>query len=272
MFIASKCLLVQIVMGLGLALCCVSCTVALPNWKPFPTPVLVTPTPHYVPMVGYAYTDGITPLFKSSDINGPVIASVPADVSRVEILESVWHYTQGRYGDEFCYVYHICIPDTQTEGWLPQDWITQEKGKEVPVEQRCFQGGQPTSTPPYAPLTGSVYINVGVGYGVAGSYTYDPRAHTQFIFAHGVQVDIMTPRWVHYAATETSPELACYVYAVIVPSSLTKTWLPEDVLAKELTDTPQSRCFPDRPPPSILNISPTPPEGYELITPEPELP
>jgi hypothetical protein len=60
-------------------------------------------------------------------------------------------------------MYQIRVPDTQTEGWIAQDSLSPEKGKRVFYDYCCFEGGRPTPTPPYLPLSGPAYVNVGEG-------------------------------------------------------------------------------------------------------------
>jgi hypothetical protein len=259
----------------ALGLCVISLLfgcVAIPTGrKPMPTPVPFTPTPHYTPMEGTAYIvdyDFTVPLLEKPEATSRSVARVPPGTP-VEILDSVWYYVQHRYGDTYCYIYHIRVQGTRIEGWLEQDGITQERGKKVPAEQRCFQEGQPTPTPSQMPLSGTVYVNVGEGNGVAVSYRHDPREYIKTIFSHGLQVEILNPVWVNYAAGEEgSSPIQCYMYWVYEPVSGTKTWLPEDVLTLELSDTPRRDCFPDQIPSSVYKIAPVPPKGFDVIAPE----
>jgi hypothetical protein len=85
-------------------------------------------------------------------------------------------------------------------------------------------------------------------------------------------MNILHPSWVHYAATDTFPEISCYMYPVIQPGSLLETWLLEDVLTVELPDIPRQGCFPDRMPPSVYQIVPLPPPGFEVILSTPATP
>jgi hypothetical protein len=256
---------------LGLSLNCGGFSILQqqPPVDPTHTCVVHTPTPHSTPISGIAFvysSDEDTLLLEkpniTSDWKGQILAG-----TQVEIIQSLWYYEQHRYGETHCYMYYVRIPGTQIEGWLPHDRLTKEKRGRPPVEYLCFDEGLPTPTPPHAPLSGLVYVNVGEGYGVASSYDPDPREHVQAIFAHGVQVNILDPLWVRYDANEVFSDIACYMYFVRLSNSSGMTWLPEDVLSKELTDTPRPDCFPSQTPPTIFKISPTPPPDFKLFTP-----
>ncbi|NBD36776.1 MAG: hypothetical protein GVY30_12380 [Chloroflexi bacterium] len=239
-----------------------------------PTPVPMTPTPHYAPMTGQAYiAPGAerSPLWDSPSLPWTRKATVAVH-TQVDILDAVWFYSQGRFEETMCYMYRVRVPsDPKIEGWIEQDGLTQTYGEKVPFEERCFRGGQPTPTPPYAPLSGSVYVTVGEGLGVVGSRAQDPRQYIEVVFAHGVQVDIMNSFWVRYEATEDYPEISCYMYSVIHPGSLAKAWLPGEVLTKDLSDTPQGGCFSDPALLPIYEISTDPPQGFDVVTPEADL-
>jgi hypothetical protein len=232
------------------------------------------PTPHYKPMTGQAY---IAPgaerraLWDRPSLPRTRKATVAAN-TQVDILEAVWFYAQGRFEETMCYMYRVGVTTKpETEGWITQGGITQIYGEKVPFDQRCFRGGQPTPTPPYGPLSGSVYVKTGAGRGIVGSPTQDPRQHNQIVFAHGVHVDILHALWVRYEATEDFPAISCYMYSVIHPTSLAKSWLPEDVVTKELSEAPHNGCFSNPALLPIYNILPAPPEGFDLILPEDDL-
>jgi hypothetical protein len=236
-----------------------------------PTPVPMTPTPHYAPMTGQAYiAPGAerSPLWNVPSLPRTRTATVAAN-TQVEILEARWFYAQGRFKETMCYMYRVRVPsDPEVEGWITQGGLTQTYGEKVPFEQRCFRGGEPTPTPPYDPLTGFVYVTVGAGRGIAGSPTEDPRQSTPTIFAHGVQVKIIYPVWVRYEATEEFPAIACYMYKVVHLDTITNSWLPGDVLIQHPAAAPQGGCFSDPALLSVYDIFPTSPEGLDVITPE----
>jgi len=251
-------------------LCFVSCTPTLERFKLLPTPVPATPTPHYTPMTGQAYIApaewGEQRLWKTPGfprLGGAAVLSG----TQVNILESVWQYSQFKYVDVFCYRYLIEVPNTGIRGWIDQEGITQEMGKEVPREYFCDQR-QPALlvlTPSYIPLTGTVYVNTGTGNGVAVTQGWDPRIYTTTILSHGSRVDILWEHWVHFEATEEAPEISCYLYVVSLESR--RFVLPEDVLAYDLTQSPNRRCFPEQTPPAIFTIMPSPPDGFEIFGP-----
>ncbi|MBN1873321.1 MAG: hypothetical protein JXA33_03755 [Anaerolineae bacterium] len=236
-----------------------------------PTPVSCTPTPHYAPMEGTAYIvdyDFTVPLLENPDPTSRSAVRAPPGAP-VEILDSVWYYVQNRYGDTYCYIYHVRIQGMHIEGWLEQDGITQEKGKQVPVEQMCFSEGI-IPTPSYAPLSGTVFVNVGEEYGAAGTIQRDPRLIIRYVLTHGTRVEIVESYWAHYAANQKFAEILCYVYKVQIPDSTLTLWLPEDVLSATVENGPRRDCFHYRIPPSVLQISPELPKGYELVTTEPQ--
>ena len=242
------------------------------HWRA--TPVPMTPTPHYAPMVGQAYIVsgvGSSVIWHTPTLPRKVKTNVATNTP-VDILDFTWHYAQSRFGDTMCYMYYVQVTGTQVKGWVDQDNLTQEYGKRTPAEQWCFRSGQPTPTPSLEPLEGTVYINVGEGFGVAGSYIQDPREHTKNVLGHSLRVDILNSFWVYYEATEAFPEIACYMYLIIHPSSMARTWLPEDALSPELIDVPRPACFPNQTPPSIYKIAPIPPEGFKVILPESNVP
>lgn len=261
-----KCRLIQILEGLCGVVLLLSCHFGSDGRKPLPTPVSATPTPHYAPMVGTAFVNGELLLLQAPDPTGYAEIKVSSG-TLVEILEAKWYYAQFRYGDICCYMYHVHVPNTEIEGWLEQDHLTQNIGEPVPVEYRCLRG-RAEPTPSYAPLAGTVYVNVGEEYGAAGTIQRDPRLEIRYVLAHGSRVEIVESFWAHYVANQTFPEILCYMYQVQLPNSSFKLWLPEDVLSTALTSSPRRQCFPDRTPPSILKIVPTIPEGYEIVAPE----
>lgn len=236
--------------------------------KPLPTPVVLTPTPHYAPMTGMAFVNKEVSLHTVPDITSRAEFNLePGTI--VEILEAKWYYGQFRYGDDYCYMYRVRIPGTETEGWLEQDYVVPQAGGIVPIEQRCFPDGA-IPTPSHTPLSGTVFVNVGDGYGAAGTIQRDPRLIIRYVLAHGTRVEIAESFWAHYAANQAFSEILCFVYQVQIPGSTFTLWLPEDVLSTTMKDNPRRHCFPYRIPPSLLQVSPALPDGYELVTPEPE--
>ncbi len=232
-----------------------------------------TPTPHYTPLAGQAY---VAP---DDDLNSRVLWDSPRPPTwalervptgtQVEILESVWYYSPNRNGDIACYVYKVHVPTLQLEGWINQEGLVSHLEDPIPVECYCGRVLQLTPTPSYAPLSGTAYVNVGKGYGAAGSYDPDPREYIEGGFAHGVQVTILNALWVRYDANESFPAISCYMYFVAFPNAPTKkTWLLEDVLSVDLTTNPRPGCFPSMRPPGIVEISSALSSGYEIITPE----
>lgn len=251
-------------------LCLGGCTPLPDNFRLLPTPVPATPTPHYTPMAGQAYIApaawGEQRLWKTPGfprLGGAAVLSG----TQVNILESVWQYSQFKYGDVFCYRYLIEVPNTKIKGWIDQEGITQELGKEVP--RVCFcdqrQPALPTPTPSYIPLTGLAYVNVGNGNGVAVTQNWDPRVYTTTILSHGSQVNILWEQWVHFEATEEFPEISCYLYVVRLASR--RFVLPEDVLTDDHAKPPNRRCFPEQTSPAIFTIAPSPPDGFEIFVP-----
>lgn len=251
--------------------CCLvllpGCYFGFDGRKPMPTPVSATPTPHYVPMTGLAFVKGELSLLQTPDPTGYAEIRIQSG-TLVEILEAKWYYGQFRYGDIYCYMYRVRVPGTEIEGWLEQDYITSQPGGVVPVEQRCFPEGA-IPTPSYESLSGTVFVNVGEGYGAAGTIQRDPRLIIRYVLAHSTRVEIVESYWAHYAANQAFPEILCYVYKVQMPGSTLALWLPEDVLSATVENSPRRDCFHYRIPPSLLPISPALPEEYELVTPEP---
>ncbi len=257
--------LAQILGGVCWLALLLSCRFGFDGRKPIPTPVSATPTPHYAPMTGTAFVNGEVSLHNAPDATSRAEINVESGMA-VEILEAKWYYAQFRYGDDYCYMYRVRVVGTEAEGWLEQDYVTPEDGGIVPVEQRCFPEGA-LPTPSYAPLSGTVYVNVGAEYGAAGTIQRDPRLIIRYILPHGTRVEIVESFWAHYAANQTFPEILCYVYQVQAPNSPRQLWLPEDVLSTALTSTPRRQCFSIFTPPSVIKIFPTAPEGYEVLAP-----
>ena len=279
--------LVWIVLLASVALACVVCMAVL--WYdtepgetdlsltplasiPTLTRVSLTPTPHYTPMSGEVYAVSNAPGALLYETPGPVlyIKDVVTPNIRVEILQPLWVYTQGNYGDRACYMYQIRVPGTQIEGWIDQEDLFPEKGKRVFYDYWCAQGGLPTPTPSYLPLSGPAYVNVGEGYGAAGSYLGDPRVNIGAVFAHGVQVYIYNKFWFY----DQEYGISCYVYHFMYrigtspESSAIRMSLPEDVLSVDLAATPRAACFPSGTPPAVLELSSALSAGYRVITPE----
>lgn len=263
----SQCRLMQILVGVCWLVLLPGCHFGFDNRKPMPTPVSVTPTPHYAPISGQVYVNTEVSLHKVADITSRAEINVESG-TLVEILEAKWYYAQFRYGDDYCYMYRVQVLGTDAEGWLEHDYITSEKGGIVPVEQRCFPEGA-IPTPSYVSLSGTAYINIAEEYGIAGVRQPDPRLYTRYILAHGLHVEILQSLWVHYAANPSFPEILCYMYLVRIPNTTLDLWLPEDVLAEDLDTNPNRACFPSQNSPHIYPISPSPPEWAEIYTPEP---
>ena len=70
-------------------------------WKPMPTPVSETPTPHYTALTGKAYViaaDQDAPLLAEPSYVGQVLGNI-ATGTEVEILEAVWYYAQNKFSE-----------------------------------------------------------------------------------------------------------------------------------------------------------------------------
>jgi len=219
-------------------------------------------------MTGLAFVKSELSLLRTPDPTGYAEIRIQSG-ALVEILEAKWYYGQFRYGDIYCYMYRVRVPGTEIEGWVEQDYITSQPGGVVPVEARCFPEGA-IPTPSYEPLSGTVFVNVGEGFGAAGTIQRDPRLIIRYVLAHGTRVEIVESYWAHYAANQKFAEILCYVYKVQMTDSTLALWLPEDVLSATVENGPRRDCFHYRIPPSVLQISPELPKGYELVTPEPQ--
>lgn len=268
--------------GVGFLLCLWGCSIIPASWgdplAPLPTAVAETPTPHYTPLAGPAYviaSDRDAPLLAEPSYVGAVKGNVATDTP-VDITAAVWFYQQNRHGETACYIYHVRVPSTQAEGWLAQSNVTPEQGVRAAKDTFCAYYKKEdlfTPTPAYPALAGSIYVNIGAGYGIHGSLDPEPRIGGSLaVLAHGLRVEIIQSQWISFKVTKPDSLITCYMYLVEIPNTSVRTWLPEDTVTQSLVDIPQKRCFPIYLSPEVREISEISDEKYQIYTPEPTQP
>jgi len=233
-----------------------SCINAPPRVWAYRLKLLPTPTPHYAPMTGQVYlyvSSGGKALYPRP--NPCCAGSVIVDAGTpVEILDSTWFFSPW-YRNEVCYYYHIRVPGTNLEGWVQEDYLTQEKGVKPPGEIGCYSEIPRTPPPDYVPLSGQVYVNVGGGNGIALSNEPDPREWGTTVLTHGVTVQIVQIQWVYFDVGKDFNSILCYLYNVHYDNMNAEGWLPEDALSADLGIPPREKCFPfDDFPPAIQGL------------------